>query len=66
MADDMKKPYEYPFEMPTEEAIAMNDGAVEGRPMGVPSSYDRGGSTRWGPEQIADVHAMSRLGRYQI
>ena len=62
----MKKPYEYPFEMPTEEAIAMNDGAVEGRPMGVPSSYDRGGSTRWGPEQIADVHAMSRLGRYQI
>ena len=62
----MSKPYEYPFDRPTEEAVAMNDGAVEGRPIGVPSSYDRGQSVSWTPESISDIHALSRLGRYQI
>jgi glutamate synthase domain-containing protein 2 len=66
MVDDMKKPYEYPFDPPTEEAVAMSDGAVVDRPMGVPSSYDRGKSVSWTPETISDIHALSRLGRYQI
>jgi hypothetical protein len=49
MVNDMNKPYEYPFDPPTEEAVAMSDGAVDGRPMGVPSSYDRGKSVSWTP-----------------
>ena len=66
MADDLKgddAPYEYPFEMPSEDAVKFGDGAIEGRPPGVPSSYDEGGSTRWTPEAIAEVHALSQLGR---
>jgi glutamate synthase domain-containing protein 2 len=66
MVNDMNKPYEYPFDPPTEEAVAMSDGAIDGRPMGVPSSYDRGKSVSWTPETISDIHALSRLGRYQI
>ncbi|MFP6741111.1 MAG: FMN-binding glutamate synthase family protein [Alphaproteobacteria bacterium] len=66
MADDMKTPFEYPFEMPSEEAVAMVDGAVTGRPAGVPSSYDEGGSVSWTPQAISEIHALSRLGRYQI
>jgi glutamate synthase domain-containing protein 2 len=66
MADDLKTPYQYPFDIPSEEAVAMTDGADPSRPAGVPSSYDRGGSTRWTPEAIAEAHALSRLGRYQI
>ena len=66
MADDMSKPYKYPFNAPTEEAVAMSDVAVDGRPIGVPASYDRGRSVSWTPETISDVHALSRLGRYQI
>ncbi len=66
MADDMKTPYQYPFDMPSEEAVAMTDGADPDRPMGVPSSYDRGGSVSWTPESISEIHALSRLGRYQI
>lgn len=66
MADDIKTPYEYPFETPSEEAVAMADGADPARPAGVPSSYDRGGSIRWTPESLAEAHALSRLGRYQI
>ncbi len=66
MADDMKTPYQYPFEMPSEEAVAMADGADPNRPMGVPSSYERGGSVSWTPESISEIHALSRLGRYQI
>jgi glutamate synthase domain-containing protein 2 len=66
MADDLKKPYQYPFELPTEEAIAFSDGAIDGRPAGVPSSYAEGGSTRWTPEAISEVHALAQLGRYQI
>ena len=46
MADDIKTPYHYPFDMPSEEAVAMADGADPSRPAGVPASYDRGGSTR--------------------
>ena len=66
MADDLNKPYEYPFEMPSESAVKFSDGAIEGKPPGVPSSYARGGSTRWTPEAIAEVHALSQLGRYQV
>jgi glutamate synthase domain-containing protein 2 len=62
----MKTPFEYPFEMPSEEAVAMVDGAVTGRPAGVPSSYDEGGSVSWTPQAISEIHALSRLGRYQI
>lgn len=73
MADDMKKngsdervPYEYPFEMASEAEIKFGEGAIEGRPAGVPSSYARGGSTRWTPEAISEVHALAQLGRYQV
>ncbi len=62
----MKTPYQYPFDMPSEEAVAMTDGAVPERPAGVPSSYDEGGSISWTPEAISEIHALSRLGRYQI
>ncbi len=66
MADDIKQPYEYPFEEASEEQVQFGDGAIEGRPAGVPSSYDRGGSTRWTPEAISEVHALAQLGRYQV
>ncbi len=71
MADDLKTgaevPHEYPFEMASEEEIRFHDaGAVEGRPAGVPSSYDTGGSPRWTPEAISEVHALAQLGRYQV
>lgn len=66
MANDLDTKYIYPFEMPSEEAISYSDGAVEGRPAGRESSYDKGGSTRWTPEAISEVHALSQLGRYQI
>jgi len=66
MADDLKTGYQYPFEMPSEDAVAMRDGAIEGLPVGVPSSYQEGGSTRWTPEAISEVHAMAQLGRYQV
>ncbi|MEM7212579.1 MAG: FMN-binding glutamate synthase family protein [Pseudomonadota bacterium] len=59
--------YEYPFEMAPEDEIRFRDaGAVEGRPAGVPSSYAEGGSTRWTPEAISEVHALAQLGRYQV
>jgi len=65
MADDMSdRPH--PFEPPDEELVAFGDGAVPGRPAGVPSSYDRGKSPRWTPEAIAEAHAVAQLGRYQI
>lgn len=66
MADDLKAPYQYPFPAPSEEAVAMRDGAIEGRPVGVSGSYDRGESVRWTPDAISEVHALSQLGRYQI
>ena len=66
MADDLDKPYEYPFEVASEAEIKFAEGAIDGRPAGVPSSYDRGGSTRWTPDAIAEVHALAQLGRYQV
>ena len=66
MADDMSNSYQYPFEQPSEDAVRFRDGAIEGRPAGVPSSYDEGGSTRWTPEAISEVHALAQLGRYQV
>ncbi|MEZ5870273.1 MAG: FMN-binding glutamate synthase family protein [Nitratireductor sp.] len=66
MADDLNTPYEYPFEQPSEDAVRFRDGAIQGRPAGVPSSYDEGGSTRWTPEAISEVHALAQLGRYQV
>ena len=56
---DETKPYEYPFEMAPEDEIRFRDeGAIEGKPAGVPSSYEEGGSTRWTPEAISEVHAL--------
>ena len=66
MADDLTKPYVYPFELPSEEEIRFGDNAIAGRPAGVPSSYSEGGSTRWTPDAIAEVHALAQLGRYQV
>lgn len=66
MAHDLDKPYEYPFEMASEEEIKFGVGAIDGRPAGVPSSYDKGGSARWTPDAIAEVHALAQLGRYQV
>jgi glutamate synthase domain-containing protein 2 len=66
MADDLNASYQYPFAQPSEESVAFNDGAIPGRPAGVPSSYDEGGSTRWTPDAISEVHALSQLGRYQV
>ena len=66
MADDLNKGYEYPFDLPAEKEIRFGGGAVKGRPAGVPTSYDTGGSTRWTPDAIAEVHALAQLGRYQV
>ena len=66
MADDLTASYEYPFSMPSEEAVKFSDGAIAGRPAGVPSSYAEGGSARWTPDAISEVHALAQLGRYQI
>jgi glutamate synthase domain-containing protein 2 len=49
-----------------EELVSFGDGAIEGRPAGVPSSYEEGKSPRWTKEVIADIHAKSQLGRYQM
>lgn len=64
MADDLNN--DYPFPTPSEEDVAYRDGAITGRPAGIPSSYAPGKSIRWTPQSIAEVHALSRLGRYQI
>ncbi len=66
MADDLNMTYEYPFPMPSEEEVSYSDGAIDGRVAGVPASYDRGGSTRWTPDAIAEVQALAQLGRYQV
>jgi glutamate synthase domain-containing protein 2 len=52
--------------MASEAEIKFCDGAIEGRPAGVPSSYAKGGSARWDPDSIAEVHALAQLGRYQV
>jgi glutamate synthase domain-containing protein 2 len=49
-----------------EALVALRDGGEDDRPAGVPSSYVRGGSTRWSPQTIAAIHAKAQLGRYQI
>jgi glutamate synthase domain-containing protein 2 len=51
---------------PSEELVKFGDGAIPGRPAGVPSSYAEGGSARWTPEAISEVHALAQLGRYQV
>lgn len=66
MADDIKESYQYPFPQPAEEDVRFADGAIKGRPAGVPDSYDEGGSTRWTPEALSEVHALAQLGRYQV
>ena len=66
MAYDLTSPYEYPFDIPSEEEIAYGDGAIAGRTAGSPASYDEGGSTRWTPDAIAEVQALAQLGRYQV
>ena len=49
-----------------EHLVTFSDGAEDGLPAGVPSSYVKGGSRRWTPDAIADIHAKAQLGRYQI
>lgn len=66
MANDIEDTYEYPFEMASEAEIRFSNNAIKGKPAGVPSSYDTGGSTRWTPEAISEVHAQAQLGRYQV
>ena len=66
MAHDLTKPYEYPFPMPSEAEIAYGEGAIPGKRAGSPTAYAEGGSTRWTPEAIAEVHALAQLGRYQV
>lgn len=66
MVDDLNPTYRYPFPMPSEEEVAFSDCSIEGRPAGVPSSYDEGGSARWTPDAIAEVQALAQLGRYQV
>jgi len=63
MADDLKSE---PVFIADENLVTFGDGAVEGRPAGVPSSYAEGKSPRWTREVIADIHAKSQLGRYQL
>ncbi len=66
MANDMNDSYEYPFEMADEADIRFGTAAIEGQPAGAPASYQEGGSTRWTPDAIAEVHALAQLGRYQV
>ena len=66
MADDLTRRDRDPYDPASEDAIAMCDGAMPGRPAGVPGSYDTGDSPRWSPETIANVHAMAQLGRCQL
>ncbi|MBF2759200.1 MAG: FMN-binding glutamate synthase family protein [Ectothiorhodospiraceae bacterium AqS1] len=67
MADDLKGGREFPFELPPEDEIRFRDaGARADRPAGIPDSYRKGGSARWTPEAIAEVHALAQLGRYQV
>jgi len=49
-----------------EDLVMFGDGADPDRPTGVVSSYEAGRSVRWTRETIADIHAKSQLGRYQL
>jgi len=64
MADDLIPPAD--LSAVSEDLVLFGDGAIPGRPAGVPSSYAEGGSTRWTPEAISEVHALAQLGRYQV
>jgi glutamate synthase domain-containing protein 2 len=66
MADDMNPSAPADLAAPSEELVKFGDGAIPGRPAGVPSSYAEGGSARWTPEAISEVHALAQLGRYQV
>lgn len=67
MAEEQAEGYQYPFEVASEDEIRFRDaGAVAELPAGVPASYATGGSARWTPEAIAEVHALAQLGRYQV
>jgi glutamate synthase domain-containing protein 2 len=63
VADDLKSE---PVFIADEHLVTFGDGAVADRPAGVPSSYAEGKSPRWTRETIADIHAKSQLGRYQL
>lgn len=62
MADDMTETQT----TADEDIVMFVDGADPNRPTGVASSYAEGRSTRWTRETIADIHAKSQLGRYQL
>lgn len=64
MADDMTQAQ--PHDLAHEDLVAFADGADPGRPAGVVSSYAEGRAMRWSRETIADIHAKSQLGRYQL
>jgi len=49
-----------------EDLVALRDGASSDRPAGSVSSYDRGGSSKWTPQAIAEIQAAAQLGRYAI
>lgn len=66
MAHDLNAPTTAELPAPSEELVKFGDGAIPGRPAGVPSSYAEGGSARWTPEAISEVHALAQLGRYQV
>lgn len=62
MADDLTTSQE----TANEDLIGFGEGAIPGRPAGVPSSYVQGQSPRWTRETIADIHAKAQMGRYQL
>ena len=66
MADDLNARNGNGAAPADEELVAFADGADPDRPAGVAHSYEAGGSSRWTPAAIADVHAKAQLGRYQI
>ena len=66
MADDLNGRNGDGSGLADEELVAFADGADPDRPAGVARSYVAGGSARWTPAAIADVHAKAQLGRYQI
>ncbi|WP_436326257.1 FMN-binding glutamate synthase family protein [Brevibacterium sp. FAM 27836] len=63
MADDLKSE---PVLIADENLVVFGDGAADDKPAGVPASYAEGKSKKWSKEVIADIHAKSQLGRYQL
>lgn len=66
MADDLETGAVAEVTPIDEALLGLRDGADPDRPAGQPGSYVEGGSSVWTPAAIADVHAKSQLGRYQI